>query len=71
MIVNTPSRLFMMEGDSGSGKTTDTKIIAQLLGYPRFVFTCGPGTEEISLMVSLVPNVDSTAKITETEEKNL
>ena len=34
MIVNTPSRLFMMEGDSGSGKTTDTKIIAQLLGYP-------------------------------------
>lgn len=65
MIVNTPSRLFMMEGDSGSGKTTDTKIIAQLLGYPRFVFTCGPGTEEISLMVSLVPNVDSTAKITE------
>lgn len=67
MIVNTPSRLFMMEGDSGSGKTTDTKIIAQLLGYPRFVFTCGPGTEEISLMVSLVPNVDSTAKITESE----
>ena len=67
LIVNTPSRLFMMQGDSGSGKTTDTKIIAQLLGYPRFVFTCGPGTEEISLMVSLVPNVDSTAKITESE----
>ena len=67
MIVNTPSRLFMMEGDSGSGKTTDTKIIAQLLGYPRFVFTCGPGTEEVSLMVSLVPNVDTTAKISESE----
>lgn len=67
MIVNTPSRLFMMEGDSGSGKTTDTKIIAQLLGYPRFVFTCGPGTEEINLMVSLLPNVDTTAKIPESE----
>ena len=67
MIVDTPSRLFMMEGDSGSGKTTDTKIIAQLLGYPRFVFTCGPGTEEVSLMVSLVPNVDTDAKISESE----
>ena len=67
MIVNTPSRLFMMEGDSGSGKTTDTKIIAQLLGYPRFVFTCGPGTEEVSFMVSLVPNVDTAAKISESE----
>lgn len=39
--------------------TTDSKIIAQALGYPHFVFTCGPNTEETSLMVSILPNIDS------------
>lgn len=59
MIVNTPARLFMLAGESGAGKTTDSKIIAQALGYPHFVFTCGPNTEETSLMVSILPNIDS------------
>lgn len=59
MIVNTPARFFMLAGESGAGKTTDSKIIAQALGYPHFVFTCGPNTEETSLMVSILPNVDS------------
>lgn len=59
MIVNTPARFFMLAGESGAGKTTDSKIIAQALGYPHFVFTCGPNTEETSLMVSILPNVDN------------
>jgi len=59
MIVNTPARFFMLAGESGAGKTTDSKIIAQALGYPHFVFTCGPNTEETSLMVSILPNIDS------------
>ncbi len=59
MIVNTPARFFLLAGESGAGKTTDSKIIAQALGYPHFVFTCGPNTEETSLMVSILPNVDS------------
>ena len=59
MIASTPARLFMLAGESGAGKTTDSKIIAQALGYPHFVFTCGPNTEETSLMVSILPNIDS------------
>lgn len=59
MITNTPARFFMLAGESGAGKTTDSKIIAQALGYPHFVFTCGPNTEETSLMVSILPNIDS------------
>ncbi len=59
MIVNTPARFFMLAGESVAGKTTDSKIIAQALGYPHFVFTCGPNTEETSLMVSILPNIDS------------
>lgn len=59
MIVNTPARFFMLAGESGAGKTTDSKIIAQALGYPHFVFTCGPNTEETSLMVSILPNIGS------------
>ena len=59
MITNTPARFFMLAGESGAGKTTDSKMIAQALGYPHFVFTCGPNTEETSLMVSILPNIDS------------
>ena len=59
MIVQTPARFFMLAGESGAGKTTDSKMIAQALGYPHFVFTCGPNTEETSLMVSILPNIDS------------
>lgn len=59
MITNTPARFFMLAGESGAGKTTDSKIIAQALGYPHFVFTCGPNTEETSLMASILPNIDS------------
>ena len=58
MITNTPARFFMLAGESGAGKNTDSKIIAQALGYPHFVFTCGPNTEETSLMVSILPNID-------------
>lgn len=56
-IIDTPARMFMITGGAGGGKTTDAKIIAQVLGLPYYVFTCGPDTDELSLLASTVPNV--------------
>ncbi len=42
MVDKTPARLFMLTGDAGTGKTTDARMIAQILGLPYYVFTCGP-----------------------------
>lgn len=52
----TPARTFMMTGSAGVGKSTDAQIIAQVLGYPYYFFTCGPDTDELSLVASMVPN---------------
>lgn len=57
MVLNTPARLFMMTGEAGTGKTTDARMIAQILGLPYYVFTCGPGTDELELLASTVPNM--------------
>lgn len=57
MVTNTPARLFMMTGEAGTGKTTDARMIAQILGLPYYVFTCGPGTDELELLASTVPNM--------------
>ena len=57
MVVHTPARLFMMTGEAGTGKTTDARMIAQILGLPYYVFTCGPGTDELELLASTVPNM--------------
>lgn len=57
MIVDTPARMFMLTGGAGGGKTTDAKIIAQVLGLPYYVFTCGPDTDELSLLASTMPNM--------------
>ena len=46
----------MMTGSAGVGKSTDAQIIAQVLGYPYYFFTCGPDTDELSLVASMVPN---------------
>lgn len=56
-IVDTPARMFMLTGSAGGGKTTDAKMIAQILGLPYYVFTCGPDTDELSLLSSTVPNM--------------
>lgn len=55
-IIETPARMFMLTGSAGGGKTTDAKIIAQVLGVPYYVFTCGPDTDELALLASTVPN---------------
>lgn len=56
-IVETPARMFMLTGSAGGGKTTDAKIIAQVLGLPYYVFTCGPDTDELTLLAGTVPNM--------------
>ena len=56
-ITDTPARMFMLTGSAGGGKTTDAKIIAQVLGLPYYVFTCGPDTDELTLLASTVPNM--------------
>lgn len=56
-IIDTPARMFMLTGGAGGGKTTDAKIIAQVLGLPYYVFTCGPDTDELTLLASTVPNM--------------
>ena len=53
----------MMTGDAGTGKTTDARMIAQILGLPYYVFTCGPGTDELELLATTVPNMGGTAHL--------
>lgn len=55
-VEKTPARIFMLTGSAGVGKSTDAQIIAQILGYPYYFFTCGPDTDELSLVASMVPN---------------
>ena len=57
MVTHTPARLFMMTGEAGTGKTTDARMLAQILELPYYVFTCGPGTDELELLASTVPNM--------------
>lgn len=63
MVDKTPARLFMLTGDAGTGKTTDARMIAQILGLPYYVFTCGPGTDELELLATTVPNMGGTAHL--------
>lgn len=60
-VKNTSMRVFMMRGESGTGKTTDCKVIAALLGMPYIAFTCSEGTDELELVSSIIPNTDETA----------
>ena len=58
-VKNTSMRVFMLRGESGTGKTTDCKVIAALLGMPYIAFTCSEGTDELELLSSIIPNTDS------------
>ena len=55
-VCKTPMRVFMMAGESGTGKTTSAKMVAQLLGLPYYSFTCGEATDEVDLVSSMIPN---------------
>lgn len=61
-VCNTPMRVFMSAGDAGTGKSTNAKIVAQLLGLPYYFFTCGEGTDEVDLVSSMVPNIGNSQK---------
>lgn len=56
-VVHTPMRAFMSAGESGTGKTTNARMVAQLLGLPYYSFTCGEGTDEVDLISSMIPNM--------------
>lgn len=55
-IRKSPARTYMITGSAGVGKTTDAQLIAQVLGVPYFVFTCGPGTDEMDITATMIPN---------------
>ena len=38
------------------------RMLAQILGLPYYVFTCGPGTDELELLASTVPNMGTKKK---------
>ena len=56
-VLHTPMRVFMSAGESGTGKTTNAKMVAQLLGMPYYFFTCGEGTDETDLVSAMLPNI--------------
>ena len=58
-VVHTPMRVFMAAGESGTGTTTNAKMVAQLLGMPYYFFTCGEGTNETDLVSAMIPNIGS------------
>ena len=60
-VTETPMRVFMSAGESGTGKTTNAKMVAQLLGLPYYFFTCGEGTDEVDLVSSMIPNIGNRA----------
>lgn len=62
MVEGTPARIFMITGAAGVGKTIDAQIIAQLLNLPYYFFTCGPSTEDVELLASMMPNTRASAK---------
>lgn len=55
-------RNFMLEGPTGTGKTTITFITSGILGLPRTVITCHIGTEIFDLLYTILPN-DGTGGI--------
>ncbi|MFR2488200.1 MAG: hypothetical protein ACLTAC_33560 [Hungatella sp.] len=56
-VLNTPMRVFMSAGESGTGKTTNARMVAQMLGLPYYSFTCGEGMDEVDLVSSMIPNI--------------
>jgi len=58
----TPHRVFMMVGPAGDGKTTDTTVVAALLGIPRYVITLSDGTDETDILVKILPNNNTSNK---------
>lgn len=65
MVAGTSARIFMVTGEAGIGKTTDCSMIAQILGFPYFKLTCGPGTDETELLASPMPNMSKPQADTE------
>lgn len=62
-VLNTPMRVFMSAGESGTGKTTNARMVAQMLGLPYYSFTCGEGTDEVDLVSSMIPNIGGTKAV--------
>ncbi|MBO5373663.1 MAG: hypothetical protein J6A75_13240 [Lachnospiraceae bacterium] len=51
-----PIRNILFTGIAGSGKTTLAMSIAEKIGLPHKIFTCGPDTDGFGLIGQLLPN---------------
>lgn len=56
VLKKTPMKTFMLSGPAGTGKTTDCKVIAALLGLPYRLYTCSDGTDEMDIVSKMIPN---------------
>lgn len=55
-----PFRNVLLYGDSGGGKTSIAKAIAEYLGLPYAKVTFSPDTDKIEIVGSILPNTDKT-----------
>jgi len=57
-------QFFILFGPSGTGKSTDPRLIAKELGAPIQVIACNKGTDAQKLMSEFIPHVDDKGNLT-------
>jgi hypothetical protein len=57
-------QFFILFGPSGTGKSTDPRLIAKELGSPIQVIACNKGTDAQKLMSEFIPHVDEQGQLT-------
>lgn len=57
-------QFYILFGPSGTGKSTDPRLIAKELGAPIQVIACNKGTDAQKLMSEFIPHVDDKGNLT-------